>query len=452
MKNFAKTTALLMTSLLVLTACQAGSPPLTGPEMKIALQAPPAAQKLVGEVSQSKFDPRVDILFVIDDSASMTKHQENLSRNINKFIDKFAEFKSIDFHIGYTTVHDRTRYGTVVPQRCGENTSTPGRVNWEDPGVLRPMLGTDKRFLTKQDDFATILRATLDPQKNKELIKKHINPDAANPSLCPYGPEEEESFTPLLGALNNPIVLNGANKGFRRAGAMFIAVLLSDAKDSSGMTAEDVAGKVAAALAAEGAKPRFRIFAVAMKPGDRIGAGTESWNRGCKPDPAFASGKTQAGSYSYRARQVGADENPLANLARLTEDGQAGSQVLSICDSNYGGKLAEFGEQVKRDVLADVEVRLSAPPLILDEATTRAEDARFRECLAQKRSDCEPRTLQVLVGNTALVRGTQWVYNVQRQSVIVFSDKVDWAKLGANEVRVNFTPVTESNKYRRPLN
>src|SRR4051794_20610622 len=116
---------LLALCLGFLAACNSSSPALTGPQIKIALQAPPPAQKLSGEVTQSKFDPRVDILFIIDDSASMTKHQENLSRNINMFIDEFAQFKSIDFHIGYTTVHDRTRYGTLVPQRCGDETSTP---------------------------------------------------------------------------------------------------------------------------------------------------------------------------------------------------------------------------------------------------------------------------------------------------------------------------------------
>ena len=45
-------------------------------------------------------DPKVDILFVVDDSGSMSNHQTNLSSNIGRFLEAFFGRVSIDYHIG----------------------------------------------------------------------------------------------------------------------------------------------------------------------------------------------------------------------------------------------------------------------------------------------------------------------------------------------------------------
>jgi hypothetical protein len=49
------------------------------------------------------FDPRVDILFVVDSSGSMMSHQENLAKNIDLFVDKFVQAGTLDFHVGVIT-------------------------------------------------------------------------------------------------------------------------------------------------------------------------------------------------------------------------------------------------------------------------------------------------------------------------------------------------------------
>lgn len=47
--------------------------------------------------------PAVDILFVIDNSGSMSSNQQNLANNIQAFIQFFASDTAVDFHIGVTS-------------------------------------------------------------------------------------------------------------------------------------------------------------------------------------------------------------------------------------------------------------------------------------------------------------------------------------------------------------
>jgi len=46
------------------------------------------------------FSPKVDILFVIDDSVSMDQHQKNLTKNIGEFIDEIINYPFLDWNIG----------------------------------------------------------------------------------------------------------------------------------------------------------------------------------------------------------------------------------------------------------------------------------------------------------------------------------------------------------------
>src|SRR4051812_48472685 len=92
--------------LLGLVACQPHDPEMTNPSPAIAPKLPePKIDRKTTEVTADglvvTYDSRVDILFVIDDSRSMQAHTENLSRNIQAFVDGFAKNNAIDFHIGY---------------------------------------------------------------------------------------------------------------------------------------------------------------------------------------------------------------------------------------------------------------------------------------------------------------------------------------------------------------
>lgn len=412
-----------LTAALLLTACKSDNPPLTGP----AAEPPPKINRPTSQATASGLtvtvDSRVDILLVIDDSASMRNHQANLSRNIHRFIDEIAKVTAIDFHIGYTVVHDSSRYGVVVERECG------GKLNWEDPGTLKTLKDSSgvlakegRRFVTAKDDFRTILRDNLDPVKNPDLIKPFTQKTDKNP--CATGPEEEELFTPLLGAVDNPIVLNGANKGFRRQGALFVAILLSDAKDQSGISPEEVVNRLNVAVGADRSGKRPRVFTVGFKPGTKYGTSSPN-HQTCKPDPAWSNGMQGDRVQWPSIAEVGEFDNPLVNLARLTQDSpnsQPG-HTLSICDSNYGEALAKFGTQIKQEALRDIRVPLGGFTQITNEQKNQ---------------------LQVMLGDEVLVQSVpgrrgHWTHDVQNEVIIIHAQSIDWAKHPKEKIRIVFT-------------
>ena len=203
--------SLALLGLTTLVACQG-----TNPEFTFPAKAP--AAKVDYQVAQQtqdglviNYDRRVDILLVIDDSASMLAHQANLSRNINRFIEGFASKASdIDFHLAYTYVYDRHRYGPIVPDKCRANSvdlkgnRVDGRVNWELPGTLKPFVGPanllpkdGRRYLTKDDHYETLMKLTLDPAGdiNQVVLNLIVNAAHAIVDLAATGSANKGTIT-----------------------------------------------------------------------------------------------------------------------------------------------------------------------------------------------------------------------------------------------------------------
>ena len=88
MKHISMKIAFLGLSVLVsglaTVACSPENPRLTAPPVKYGVVPQQAA------VSVKRTTPKVDILFVIDDSGSMDDEQAALSKNIDKFTESLA--------------------------------------------------------------------------------------------------------------------------------------------------------------------------------------------------------------------------------------------------------------------------------------------------------------------------------------------------------------------------
>ncbi len=415
---------LIIAAALALTACQADNPGFTTkPKIEEAIVRTSVEQS--GDRVIAEFDSRIDILFVIDNSRSMINHQKNLSANITKFVDEFAKIKSIDFHIGVTTVWDSSRYGSVVPAKCPD-----GTVNWEPAGTLVPLIGPSdilpkdgRRFVTREDNFSAILKKSLSPIENPRLFKDFVQPDPTKPGVCASGPEKEEVFTPMISAITDPTLL--PNKGFRREGAFLVVIIVSDAKseDVPNIWTPETVQERLSSITDEMKlnKKRFRVFSVVYKSGTQI-------SNECPPDPAFdRRGEDRPDGTFSTFRRVGEviqpEENPLETLALLTQDDGAKGQVLSICNKNYGEALGTYGAQVKQDALADLSLRLPSDPQIFD-------------------SENDPRRLQVFLGKTPLIYGDQWTYKGgSKNTVTVYGQKVNWDAQPDDKVRVTYVPV-----------
>lgn len=206
LKNFLPAGALIGTvavALLVSAVVVA----LTGgcaPESPKLVPLPVAKPERVRDVSDVRvsFQRAVDILFVVDDSGSMSTHQQNLAKNIGLFTQGMKTNQTLDYHIGVLTSNM-----DYQPWRPVVGYGWKGELN----GVTK--------FVTK-----------LTPGGDLELAK-NLNPGVD-------GSGTEVFFTPVEAALTPPL-LNGANKGFYRPDAYLAIVFLTDAEDQSRLSAGD---------------------------------------------------------------------------------------------------------------------------------------------------------------------------------------------------------------------
>jgi hypothetical protein len=139
-----------------------------------------------------------DILFVVDDSGSMSDKQEKLSQNFSSFMD-FALQQQIDYHMAVTST------GTDSDRYCS---SASDKIN----GQFMPLTGAD-RIITPQ---------TVDPAKVF----------ARNVKVGTDGCATEQGLEGAYRALSDPNI-NGTNAGFLRPDAYLSIIIVTDAEDQS---------------------------------------------------------------------------------------------------------------------------------------------------------------------------------------------------------------------------
>ncbi|ASD63406.1 hypothetical protein [Bdellovibrio bacteriovorus] len=145
------------------------------------------------------FNPKVDILFVIDNSASMDDAQSNLSRNAAAFADGISKVSILDYHIGVLTTDMACRYSNK-PDACGKLVGTPSFVQNSTPNLVsilssKMMVGLD-------------------------------------------GDVSEMMFSPVVAALSPPLDV-GVNAGFYRQDAFLAVIFITDAKEQSTLSPKD---------------------------------------------------------------------------------------------------------------------------------------------------------------------------------------------------------------------
>jgi hypothetical protein len=193
----------------------------------------------LNESQEMRYQPKVDIVFLIDNSTSMRPVQENLARNIDQFVSSLNSLKALDYQIGVMTNWD-------------DYTTTFQSAHPEGPGALRIIPGLERRFFTKSDERMTSRLA--------QALKVGVM------DVKDGGPEHESFLTPLVGMLER--AGRGApNEGFLRKEAYLAVILITDADDmSQNLTPE----QVARALAEFKGDPRqVMVYGVLTRAEDR---------------------------------------------------------------------------------------------------------------------------------------------------------------------------------------
>jgi hypothetical protein len=166
------------------------------PENPKAHIVPDNTEEKVIQDNTQVFDPKVDILFVVDNSGSMQTHQANLSANISKFTSTFTKSSVLDYNIGIVTT-DMDTYNFRGKACCGE------------------LVGAVK----------VVNKAT---QNADRILSQNF-------LVGTSGSADEMSFDPVVSALSPPN-LNAANAGFYRPNASLVVIFLTDAEDQSRQT------------------------------------------------------------------------------------------------------------------------------------------------------------------------------------------------------------------------
>lgn len=158
---------------------------------------------------------KMDIVFVVDDSGSMSEEQTNLAANFPKFVKVLDAFKTksgstIDYRLAVTTTGRDVRYKIELPGFGSFPSDEKG-----DNGAFKntKSCGATKRWVDKGDSDASGVFSCLAKAGTK-------------------GPSIEMPLRALDLAFNDRVA-DGTNQGFLREDALLAVVILTDEDDCS---------------------------------------------------------------------------------------------------------------------------------------------------------------------------------------------------------------------------
>lgn len=219
------------------------------------------------------FNPKVDILFVIDNSGSMEFAQRNLSQNANMFADSISKMAILDYHIGILTT-DMDAYSRR--DCCGELVGHPNFVSKTTPNMVAAL--------------------------------------SRNMMVGTNGSATEVMFTPVVAALSAPKE-NTVNAGFYRQDAFLAVIILTDANEQSRLNPQE-----------------FLQF-LTTKKGD--------------PEKVLGYGVIRTVAEKDKCRSMeDVDEKLETFLAAVSNGDRSQKNILSLCATDYGVKLAEFAKDI----------------------------------------------------------------------------------------------------------
>lgn len=163
----------------------------TSPKLLPMVYDTPEQKTEIADITKDSFRQRLDILFVIDDSGSMSTHQKNMAANAGVFADAIIRAKFLDYHVGVINSSMYAYFGTTAGGRLF---GTPRYVDRTTP-----------------DGVAKL---------------------SANMIVGTSGDATEKFFDPLVAALTEPL-LSGWNAGFYRQDSYLAIIFLTDTDDQS---------------------------------------------------------------------------------------------------------------------------------------------------------------------------------------------------------------------------
>ncbi len=253
-------------------------------------------------------EPKVNVLFVVDNSGSMKGYQEKLSRNMQYFSKKFFANTRINYRIGVVPVYDSKYLNDQTVYKSGLR-------KMNALGELVPLKGLAANDRQEQ---LFITRETVNPARVlQETVAIGVQ----------WGPEAEESFSPVL-AITDEKINTDKNQGFYEKDAYLAVIFLTDADDvTPGLSGDE-----------------FYQRLIELKDGDRskifIAAALPNLNN--RSDSCKTDGR-----------------GPLQAFPALLA--KSGALHADLCSENFGAELALFGQYLVQRVAAQ-QIQLPFTP------------------------------------------------------------------------------------------
>lgn len=171
------------------------------PEFRELLAEEPRLNESFQILDQSSEEKMVDLLVVVDNSTSMLKDQEKLSREFLNFVNAISD---ADYRVGVITTDTDSR----------GNESRPGF-----HGNLDIVSATGLRYITKQDSNPSDLFAELINRKETKVCEDSGRVSGKCPSF------DERPLYAIKKAIDKR---NTVNRGFFRKGADLGVIIISD--------------------------------------------------------------------------------------------------------------------------------------------------------------------------------------------------------------------------------
>ncbi len=275
----------------VLAGCNSVNSDLQAPKEKFNFITVKAEQ------SPTLADPKVNVLFVVDNSGSMKGYQDKLSQNMAYFSKKFFANARINYRIGVVPVYDSKYLNDQTVYKSGVR-----KMN-----ALGELVALKGVAVNDKQNQVFITRETHNPA--------HVLQQTVAIGVQ-WGPEAEESFSPVLAVADDKINAE-KNQGFYEKDAYLAVIFLSDADDvTPGLSGEEFYQRLVELKGGD----RSKIIIAAALPN------LNSTDDDCKTD----------------------GRGPLQAFPALLA--KSGALYADLCSGNFGADLAKFGQYLVQRV------------------------------------------------------------------------------------------------------
>jgi hypothetical protein len=267
-----------------------------------------------------------------------------LKSNISSFVSSFSENTIIDYHIGVVKVHDSVRYNNQAVLKVHPET---GATQYLEKGELSEVNG--RRFIDRTNiaDLTSLFDIETPYEPRNQWLDSAGKTVAENSDstmklkTAAIGPEFEESFSPVIGALTDSKLLASTNQSFHRPGSHLVVIFVTDAEDSTPDLSPQLLFEQLFALKGEDIS-KLSAYGVLCKNGDSQCLTLK------KSGGTIESNSTRIQEF---IKIVSRAKSKAVEAGRIAPSPTKINPILNLTSNTWGRELSEIGGEIRRTTL-----------------------------------------------------------------------------------------------------